>query len=296
MASSIDELEFQTAFGRILSEPELNERFVEDPSGVGAELGLDAGQVAALESAGLSKLKAFSHNLSSKRVGLLKKVCPATYELIHQRKRLGQLAGQFVRRHPPRESKEYPNRTIRDGFWFVDYLTELQSKGELEDDLIGEVARFERSMLAVSSLDEALQSAEAFSKQAEENMELTREQMLARRPRRGGHTRIESFDVDMIEVIRSLGESQKIEQPSPRKTIVLFSKMPGWRNVRYANINERTRDLLEACDGFSTCREIIAQQLKGSLIDRDPNSFAESCLGLLTRLAQMNAVTFAEEF
>jgi hypothetical protein len=292
MASSIEGAEFQMALGRILAEPDLNERFLADPRGVGGELGLDGEQIAALEHAGLARLRSFAHSLWSKRIGLLKKICPATYELVEQRGRLAELAGRFVREHPPREAREHSSRTIRDGFWLIDFLLRLEETGELGDPLLAEVARFERAMLEVTARVEAVESAARFQEAAGEKPEMTREEMLAARPRRGVHCRVEVFTVDIVEVIRALGEGRPPEDPSPGESIVLFSKMPGRRNVRYATVNAQTRQLLELCDGVATCREIIARMLRLSLVDKDPEAYAESCLGLLTRLAQINAVTF----
>lgn len=296
--SRIDGREFQVAFGRILAEPDLNERFVADPGAVGDELGLDDEQIAALTSIGLERLSEFSHRLASKRIGLLKKVCPATYERAHQARRLGELAGGFVRSHPPIESKDYPSRTIRDGFWFIDHLLALDEAGTLDDPLLADVARFERALLTVTALAESVESATAFEQAARELEEATRQELLEARPRTGPHAAIERFGREITEVIKALGAEQApdaVHEGPPRddaEQIVLFSKLPGWRNVRYAAINRLTRDLLAECDGFSTSREIAARLLRQSLVERDPQDFAESCLGVLTRLTQMNVLTF----
>lgn len=292
MASSIDGAQFQIGLGRILSEPDLNERFLADPQGVGAELGLDREQVEALEAAGLPRLRTFAHNLASKRIGLLKKVCPATYELVHRRGRLGELAGGFVRCHRPLASQEHPSRSIRDGFWFVEHLLRLDAAGELGDPLLAEVARFERAMLSVTTLAVALESAEQFAARAAELSGLDREEMLAAYPRQGIHARVEEFGVDVVEVIRALGEEEPIDEVEAAETIVLFSKLPGWRNVRSAAISRRTARLLELCTGVSTTRHVVARLLAESLVEEEPEVFADGCLSMLTQLVQLNAVTF----
>ncbi|MEM9557153.1 MAG: hypothetical protein AAGC60_23040 [Acidobacteriota bacterium] len=296
--ATLDDAAFQRTFGRILAEPGLNERFIASPREVGRELGLDDAQIAALEATGLDKLRAFSHNLLSKRVGLLKKVCPAVYERAHQTKRLVPLASGFVRSHPPLESKEYSSRTTRDGFWFIDYLLSLDAEGSLDDPLLAEVARFERAMLSVSALEASLESSADFLESAARVDALERDALLAARPRRGPHTVIETFGRDIVEVIRSLGEGREpaetLEGPAPPgvERIVLFSKIAGWRNVRYAEINRQTRDLLELCDGMSTTREIAARQLRQSHSTKDFDAYADSCLGLLRKLTQINVITF----
>ncbi len=297
--SSIDGIAFQTALGRILAEPEINDRFVADPQATGAELGLDAEQIAALESAGVGRLRAFAHSLYSKRSELLRKVCPATCELLHQRGRLPALAGRFVREHPPIESREHSSRTLRDGFWFLEFLCRLQTQGEFDDPLVVEVARFELAWLSVTAREAALESAIAFQQAAERHASLTKDDMLAAQPRRGSHCRIEAFTVDILDVVHALAEGRAPESStgtSPESdaepTLVLFTKLPGWRNVRYAKVNEPTRQVFDRCDGRASCRQIIAHLHRERVLDDDPDAFGDRCLALFARLAKINAITF----
>jgi hypothetical protein len=296
--ASIDGLAFQTALGRILAEPAINDRFVADPQGTGAALGLDAAQIAALEAAGVHRLRAFAHSLYSKRIELLRKVCPGTYELLQQRAQLAALAGRFVREHAPIESREYDSRTLRDGFWFLEFIVRLQERGELSDPLVAEVARFELAWLSILGRSGAVESAVAFHDAATRNGARTRDEILAARPRRGGHARIEAFSLDILPVMRALGEKRPPPASSgsgaddAEPTLVLFVKWPGWRNVRYATVNDATRQLFELCDGRATTHQIIAGLWRERSTHDELDAFTTRCLGLVERLAQINAITF----
>ena len=292
MASCIDEIDFQRAFARILSEPEINQRFLKDPLKTGAELGLDAEQVAAIESVGLPRLHDFAENLASKRFGLIAKVCPATHALVERRGRLLELAKRFLRANPPHLSEQYSSRTIRDGYWFLEMLHQMDEEGALNDPLLADVARFERAMLLVSTDLAALESSQAFWDAAQERPDMSYDEMLASQPRLGLHTRIEAFQSDITEVIRALGSQQPLPELSSQPVIMLFSKQPGWRNISYAKINARTRELLERCDGISSCRQIIAGLLRDELVEKNAETFAERCFRILHNMAQINVLTF----
>ena len=292
MAQPTDGAEFQTALARLLVEPELTERFHADPDGTARELGLDDTQIAALKSAGVDRLRSFARGLAGKRFQIQKRVCQVTYRLLELYGLEAKIMVRFVRENPPLESTEFPTRSIRDGVWLTEMLQRMVAAGELDAPYLEDVARFERQMLAVTSFYDTVNSAVEFQKAYEAWPEPTPEEMLAAMPRRGIHAAVESFSCDVTQIVRQLAADGDLPELEPQPTHLLFSKVPGWRNVRYARINDLTRELLELCDGTRSTREIVARLVRQGHLERDPEQLTPSCLEILSRFYQLLTITF----
>lgn len=285
----LDDAAFQWALARLLTEPALADGLTRDATAVARELGLDAAQLEGLLAAGAGRLRTFAHTLASKRMGLLRKTCPATDTLIHQRGRQRELAARFLREHPPLEAREYPNRSLRDGFWMTALLMRLEASGELNDVLLADVARFEHTLLTVTSLADALESAAAWERDTQASPQAADP---AARPICGPHVRVEHFSCDVVTAIRRLAVGQPVGTPDAQPCLILFSKLPGWRNVRYAAVNTLTRELLALCDGGLTGAQIVTR-LASALGRQNDAGFAQDCLDTLARLRTINVLRLA---
>lgn len=295
MAESAEGAEFQAALARILVEPDTRQRFMSDPEGVGQELGLGAEQVEAMKSAGLKELDVFAQSLLGKRVGLLAKVCQATYRLLERQGGLHEATHRFAREHPPRQLPEFPNRTVRDGFWLIDLARRMDADGTVELPHVEDVGRFERIMLTLSSYQEPVDTCNAFAEARQEWPEPTAEEILVSYPRLGAHTEIASFAGPVVDVVGALARGEPLPPeplPGDEPQLILFAKAPGWRNIHTMRIGPRSRDLLELCDGTRTARQLSAHLLRGSMMEVDPDKHAEGLVGTLGQLYQLNAVTF----
>jgi hypothetical protein len=294
VSESAEGATFQIALARILVEPSVRRRFLADPDAVGRELGLGEAQVDALKGAGLAEIDAFAHSLQSKRLGLLVKVCQATYRLLERRGVLAEVAARFFSEHPPVRSSLYPNRTVRDGVWLIELALRMEEEGAIDCPYLVDVGRFERIMLSLSSFPETVASAEAFEAARAEWPEPAADEILEARPRTGSHTAVESFACAVVEVVGAQARGEALPAaPAPGEgTTVLFAKGAGWRNVRTLALSGRTGRLLALCDGQRTTREIVAVLLRESLYGEEAEALSSVCVGMLRRLYALNVVLF----
>ncbi len=296
----VDEPELQLALTRVLVEPAVRKRFMADPRTEGRALGLDEAQVGALVTAGLEQIRTFALEVAGKRLSLLAKVTPATYRLLEVEGRLHEIGHRFADELIPREAPEFPNRTVRDGFWMLGLLDRMIAEGETCRHL-AEVVRFERAELTLLSTVALVESAKAFRRAFEASVSTgpqaalrpAEEEVLAARPRVGPHARVLRFACNVVELVRRLLEKASLDEIRAQPTLVLFSKAPGFRNVHHLAINERTRRLLELCDGTRTTAEIAAL-LSPRVAGEDARRHAAGCAEVVWRLAELNTVTLAE--
>lgn len=285
----VDDRGFQIALARVLVDPATRRRFVADPAAAGRELGLDEAQIGALHAAGADRISTFALEVGGKRLSLLAKVTPAVYRLLEGEGRLHDVGHRFLDEHLPREAPEFANRTVRDGFWLLGLLDRMIAEGEPCPHL-ADVTRFERIELELLSTLELVESAKAFRRAFEAAPRPPIEAVLAARPRVGPHTRVERFACDVVDVIRRLLEGERLDAIRAEPTLVLFSKAPGFRNVHHLAINERTRRLLELCDGQRTTAEIAARLSPGAAGD-EVGRRAAGCVEVVRRLHELNALT-----
>jgi len=228
--------------------------------------------------------------VAGKRLSLLAKVTPAVYRLLEVEGRLHAAGHRFLDELLPREAPEFPNRTVRDGFWLLDLVDRMLAEGEACRHL-ADVARFERVELTLLSTAALVESAKAFRRAFEAGARSTPEEALAARPRMGAHVRVDTFACDVVDLVRRLLESAPLEGLRAEPTLVLFSKAPGFRNMHHLAINGRTRRLLELCDGSRTTAEIAARLSPGAAGDAALRA-AAACAEAVLRLHELNAITF----
>jgi hypothetical protein len=292
----VDDRAFQIALARVLVDPAVRRRFVADPRAEARGLGLDEAQVGALLAAGPARINTFALEVAGKRLSLMAKVTPAAYRLLEVEGRLHHVGHRFADELIPREAPEFPNRAVRDGFWLLGLLSRMVAEGERCRHL-ADVARFERVELSLLSTPALVESAAAFRRAFEAAPEPPLEEVLAARPRLGPHARVERFACDVVDLVRRLLEEAPIDGLRAEPTLVLFSKVPGFRNVNHLAINERTRRLLDLCDGVRTTAEIAALLSPGAPGDgggREGSRQAAGCAEAVRRLYAMNAVALAD--
>jgi hypothetical protein len=288
----VDDRRLQIALTRVLVDPAVRRRFLADPEAEGLALGLDRTQARALVEAGPERIRTFAMEVASKRFSLLRKVTPGTYRLLEAAGRLHDVSHRFAEEHLPEEAPQFPNRTVRDGFWLLGLVDRMIAEGEACRHL-ADVARFERIELTLISTATLVQSARAFRRAVEAAPPSSPEAVLDARPRLGPHARVEQFACNVIDLVRRLMEKEPIDAVRAEPTLVLFSKAPGFRNVHHLAINERTRRLIELCDGARTTAEIAASLSPGAAgqeMDRRAAGSAE----VVRRLVDLNAVTLGD--
>ena len=290
--SSIDSAEFQGALARILVDPKIRSRFLSDPDSEGRRLGLDEEQIEALRFAGLDRIHDFADALVEKRLSLIVKSCPCTHKLLVQKDLLMRAVKRFATDFLPVEAPEFPTRAVRDGMWMTEMLIEMLDEGEMECRHLRDVALCERTQLMMASMPELVESAISFQKAFQSRPELSRDEMLSMRPFRGPHARVEEFSSNVVEVMQRLSRDEELPDLPEETVLLLFSKSPGWRQVKFARINHLTRQLLVFCDGTRTSGEIVDAIHESRPSDSDPGRLTETCLGTLYRLYRLFAITF----
>lgn len=259
----VDEEGFQAALARIIVDPGLRKRFLEEPAATCASLELSAPAIEALLHAGPAHIDTFAREVSAKRFSLLNKIAPATMKLLQREGLLHGLTARFVATYLPRETREYPNRSVRDGFWLLDLVEQLFADGEFRLPHLQDIARFERAQLYLYSTLPPVESALAARAARDARPEPTDAELLTARPRLGAHARMERFGCDVIAAIRRVTSGDSLEGVAATPTLILFHKAPGWRNVQPMGINERTAAVLALCDGQRTTAELLAQLTQG---------------------------------
>ncbi|WP_240486709.1 DUF692 family multinuclear iron-containing protein [Hyalangium minutum] len=283
---------FQTALARLLVEDGLRKRFFAAPPAVGEELGLGPEQVEALLAVGAGHLNTFAHDLSSKRLSLITKAAPASCRWLQLHKLWHDVSHRFTEEHAPRHSPEFVNRTVRDGFWFLQLLSRvLEERPELRFPL-EDILRFERVQLELCSTVAPVETALEFRRAFESRAAPGVEELAAARPLSGPHVRVERFGCDVVELVRRLNAGEATEEVPLKPSLVLFSKAPGFRNVRHLAINERTSALLALCDGSRTTAEIAARLSPGAAGEASAQE-VRSCAEVVRRLMELNALTLA---
>lgn len=300
----VDEHRFQRALARVVVEPETRRRFLADPAAAGEQLGLGAPQISALVAAGVDQIDLFAREVASKRFLLIAKSCPATYKRLQQQGLLHDVMHPFIEQHIPRETPEFANRTVRDSFWFLDFLGRQLASGALHCLHLADIVRFERVQLSLYSAPGVVESARVFGDAREAFQHARTDEILAARPRTGPHAPVERFSCNIVDLIKRItaGEAQAARDPSgrgetiedlrPEPSLVLFTKEPGFRNVRHLGINERTRRLIELCDGDRTVAEIAAL-LSPDAAGDEAIRRAGSCADIMRALVARNALTLA---
>ncbi|MCP3065172.1 DUF692 domain-containing protein [Myxococcus sp. K38C18041901] len=266
----VDEPRFQAALARLIVDPGLRQRFLEAPAATCASLELSAPATEALLQAGPAHIDLFGREVSAKRFALLAKIAPATLKLLQKERLLHGLTTRFVTTYLPRESREFPNRSVRDGFWLLDLVERMFADGEFQLAHLRDIARFERAQLSLYSTQPPVESALAARAARDARPEPTDAELLTARPRLGAHTQVERFGCDVIEAIRRVTSGASLEDVATTPTLILFLKAPGWRNVQPMGINERTATVLALCDGQCTTAELLARLAsRGSTEDKD---------------------------
>lgn len=291
----IDTAEFQAALANLLVDAALRRRFAEEPARFRLDFQLSEPQLAALQHAGIGRLQAFAQDLAEKRVEIFSKMCPNTFELLRRKNLLSLVASRFIAEHPPRASPEYPNRSIRDFFWFTDLVGRMLERGEISCDYLEGVLRCERLQGQLSSTPEALRSARRARAASAARRELSPPEVLAGRPRLGAHAVVETFSHDIVRIMRCLTQGEQLPVLQPSTTTLLLVKTVGWRRVQVVSINDLTRRLIALCDGTRTTAE-IAQAVAGE--GSGPMELArvtEGCVGILHEMLRHHAICLEED-
>ena len=292
----LDTAEFQVALARILVDEQARRVFEREPERFRREFQLTQEQLAALQTAGLERLKGFSHDLIDKRLSIFTKMCPATLELLRRHDLLRVVAPRFISRFLPRTEHEYLNRTVRDFFWFAELLLEMLEAGELTCPYLEDVVRYERAQATLNTRPELSESLQVYRALREACPQPTREQLLASRPRLGEHARVEIFTCDVPQVIRKLVEGEDPPDLPREPRPLLFAKAAGARKARAVRINTLTYELVSLCTGQQTTREILTRLSQGRAGTMTPAQLEDGCVETLLKMYELLMVSLEQEW
>lgn len=261
MTSTIDTPAFQRAIAELSVIPAAIELLHDDPEAFRARYELDAAQVQALFDAGLDRFLEFAEDLLHKRLTLIQKFSPALVELLMRRDDFGPLFREFARLHPSRNVAEVPHKVVRDCQWFHAHVARwAEGRGDAGPHL-APILAFEEVQGELLADEDAAASARAC---AERNLRLAEalgaDQGLvpALRPVLGEHHRFVAFPCDIVDLVRRVTEKLELpEQPPAPPTTLMIAREPGRRSIRFIRVNERTRWLLERCDGERSVAELV---------------------------------------
>ncbi|HEX4420723.1 MAG TPA: DUF692 domain-containing protein [Kofleriaceae bacterium] len=296
---STDALAFQSVLARVLVDRDLRRQLANDAREFGHAMGLDAGAIHSLQVAGLDELEDFASSLENKRFGLVSRSSPALYKRLEQAGAVGHVHQQFVRRCPPTEAPEYPNRTIRDAFWAQQLVRTLLAEGDAtlaRIEHLDDIAHFEHLVLGLAMDRARVESARQFQAQREIWAALPGDAVLRSFPRLGSHVTIEWFACVVTAVVRAVTDGEPVPPDARRRARVLIVKQPGAKNVKYFELNALTDRLLGLCDGRRTGGEIADALAR--LVPRFGSRFAgtayrDKTAAILGQLVQQNVLALA---
>ncbi|WP_437282096.1 hypothetical protein WME90_16495 [Sorangium sp. So ce375] len=286
----LDTAEFQAALAHILVDDAARQRLAEDPARFRAEFALSELQLAALQRAGLERLQSFAMDVADKRVAIFAKMCPNTFELLRRNDLLHAVVPRFLAEHPPRVSPAHANRSVRDFFWFTEFLGRLLDRGELSCDYLEGVLRCERLQGRLSSVPEAVRSARRSREASEARGELSAEDVLAGRPRLGAHAAVETFSYDIVQIMRCLASREALPALPASTTTLLLVKTTGWRRVQVVAINDLMRRLIALCDGTRTTAEIAREIAREHAGSAEPARVTEGCVSAVREMVRHHAI------
>lgn len=119
-AGSVNEIDFNTALARLLRDASLREQFAREPAIIAAQLQLRAAERAAFAALSAEEIEIQAMILLRKRFEAVRRVIPATLQL------LGDKAWEFFLAHARGDWPPAPGVEIRDAEKFCAHLSKVQ--------------------------------------------------------------------------------------------------------------------------------------------------------------------------
>lgn len=284
---------FQTAFARLLTDPQAFERFYDDPARFAEENALTAGQMSALRSLDKDRLRWISGSLSVKRFYLVETYFPATFALLRRHKTLSKVGRSFIATYRPIKSERLI-RAFRDAHWFAELIERHVDQGALDVPCLIDVMRCERTEFMLWSDAASIESADDFKSRNASRPSVTEEELLDGAVRAGRHVALHEFSWDVLSFIQALVDGEAPLDPEPAPTLILFGRIAVTDRVQKARVGRMIRSFLTRADGGKPAREILAEML-GPQTERAARDAAErDCGRVLQKLYALNLVTIDE--
>ncbi|WP_129573939.1 MULTISPECIES: hypothetical protein [Sorangium] len=288
-----DKSAFQTAFARLLTEPQAFERFYDDPARFAEENALSAGQVSALQSLDKDRLRWISRSMGTKRFFLVETYFPATFALLRRHKALSRMERSLIATYRPIKSERLI-RAFRDALWFTELIERHVDRGELHIPYLLDVMRCERAEFMLWSDAASVESANDFRSRNASRPSVTEAELLDGAVRAGRHVALHEFAFDVLSFVRALVDGKAPLDPEPAPTLILFGRIAATDRVQKARVGRRIGSFLTRAGSGKPTREILAEMLE-SEADRATRGAAErDCCRVLHKLYALSFVTIEE--
>ncbi|WP_437328146.1 hypothetical protein [Sorangium sp. So ce381] len=292
-ATGTDTSAFQTAFARLLTDPQAFERFYDDPARFAEENALSAGQMSALQSLDRERLRWISGSLGLKRFYLVETYFPATFALLRRNKALSSVGRSFIATYRPIRS-EHLIRAFRDALWFAELIERRVGQGELGLPYLMDVMRCELAEFIVWSDAACVESSNDFKSRNASRPSVTEEELLDGAVRAGRHVALREFSCDVLPFIQALVDGKAPPEPEPTPTLLLFGRIAVTDRVQKARVGRMIRSFLTRAVGGKPTREILAEIIEPQTDSAARRAVERDCCRILQKLYALNFVTIEE--
>lgn len=288
-----DTLTFQTAFARLLTDPQELVLFYGNPAGFAEKHALDAGQMAALQSFDEKRLRWAADGLGLKRFSRVASYYPATFELLRRHGALRAVERNLIMAYRPIKSEKW-SRSLRDALWFAELVERLVDEGELEIAYLADALRCEHVEFLLWSEAAFGESANEFKNRNSSRPVPTREEVLDAAVRVGPHVALRAFSCDVLPLVQALARGAESPTPNPTPMLIAFGRVPGTERAQKARVGRMMEAFLARADGSRTPREILAEILDPQMGYAEREGMEQGCCRVLLQLCGLHFVTFEE--
>jgi hypothetical protein len=273
-------LDMQRVVGRILTDRVFREAFVAGGTWDEDDYDLSERELRNIRGLRFDRLSQHADGLEHGRLELGLKPLPLTEKLLHSQLR-EQLA-RFCREFPP--LPESDSVVLVESSRMARFLQRLGSEGSLDPIWAADLAQYEQTIFRLTVGQDAARSA---LKSQELNKSWSdSNSVLGATPVGGSHVQVLSFCYPISEIVAELRIERvptltQLHDPQ----LVLFQRVAGELNVNILRINPATAELVEACDGHRTTRDVI-ELVGGKLGQRA----AEQVVGAIQQLCNRNVL------
>lgn len=284
---------FQTAFARVLTDPQAFACLYDDPARFAEENALSAAQMYALQSFDKRRLRWLSASLAVKRFYLVETYFPATFALLRRHRALSKVERSLTATYLPIKS-ETLIRSFRDALWFAELVERHVAQGELDIPYLLDVVRCEREEFRLWSDAECVESAADFKSRNASRPSVTEEELLDGAVRAGRHVALHEFSCDVSSYIQALGGGEAPPEPEPAPTLLLFGRIAVTDRVQKARVGRMMKSFLTQAGGGRPTWAILAEMLAPETDRGARDAAARSCCRMLQKLYALNFVTLEE--
>jgi hypothetical protein len=283
-------LEMQRVLGKVLTDETLRNAFLSDPNSVFSGYRLTPREAESLSKIDTERLKIYADSLKEGRVGLALTAFPMTRFLMA--KEIKNFVTRYCQEVPPLPVTSSP--MFNEAKLFYGFLTRLAADGEIKAKYVADVLEYEKTLFFIANSVEASSSAAAFAgANREMGDDLGGEMIWDLKPVKGAHAETASFNYDVVELSSHLVK-EEMPELGPKRTLLLFSKIPGEVGVRTLKINKATMDLISRCDRTKTTGTILSELATAynKVSEPEKANLVAACLRILKKLYNSSVIMF----